>query len=150
MSLSRELGVGRRVRFLFNPSMDTVYRVLGRSAAFIHVRPYEPLGIVVAEAMAAGAVPIVHRSGGPWIDIVRMGRYGVGLSTRRRRLSAYAGRWSWPGSSAAGSWRERANSRTRSLGRGCAASSRGLTPSSPRRPHRYLRCKRSRYICWII
>ncbi|MFP3200501.1 MAG: glycosyltransferase, partial [Thermoproteus sp.] len=53
--------------------------VLGRSTAFIHVRPYEPFGIVVAEAMAAGAVPIVHRSGGPWIDIVRMGRYGVGF-----------------------------------------------------------------------
>jgi hypothetical protein len=27
--------------------------------------------------MAAGAVPIVHRLGGPWIDIVQMGRYGV-------------------------------------------------------------------------
>jgi len=42
-----------------------VYHVLGRSAAFIHVRPHEPFGIVVAEAMAAGAVPIVHKSGGP-------------------------------------------------------------------------------------
>jgi len=79
MSLSRELGVGRRVRFLVNPSIDTVYRVLGRSTAFIHVRPYEPFGIVVAEAMAAGAVPIVHRSGGPWIDIVQIGKYGVGF-----------------------------------------------------------------------
>jgi glycosyltransferase involved in cell wall biosynthesis len=79
MSLSRELGVGRRVRFLVNPPIDTVYGVLGRSTAFIHVRPYEPFGIVVAEAMAAGAVPIVHRSGGPWIDIVQMGRYGLGF-----------------------------------------------------------------------
>jgi len=24
-------------------------------------------------------VPTVHRLGGPWIDIVQMGRYGVGL-----------------------------------------------------------------------
>jgi glycosyltransferase involved in cell wall biosynthesis len=80
MKLSRELGVGGRVRFMVNPSIDTVYRVLGRSTAFIHVRPYEPFGIVVAEAMAAGAIPIVHKSGGPWIDIVRMGRYGLGFT----------------------------------------------------------------------
>jgi glycosyltransferase involved in cell wall biosynthesis len=80
VKLSRELGISRRVRFMVNPSIDTVYRVLGRSTAFIHVRPYEPFGIVVAEAMAAGAIPIVHKSGGPWIDIVRMGRYGLGFS----------------------------------------------------------------------
>ncbi|MFZ8838408.1 MAG: hypothetical protein ACO2PM_05620 [Pyrobaculum sp.] len=48
-----------------NPSIDTVYHVLGRSVAFIHVRPHEPFGIVVAEAVAAGAVPIVHKSGVP-------------------------------------------------------------------------------------
>jgi alpha-1,2-mannosyltransferase len=65
MKLSRELGVDRRVRFMVNPPIDTVYRVLGRSTVFIHVRPYEPFGIVVAEAMAAGAIPIVHKSGGP-------------------------------------------------------------------------------------
>jgi glycosyltransferase involved in cell wall biosynthesis len=80
MKLSRELGISRRVRFMINPSIDTVYRVLGRSTAFIHVRPYEPFGIVVAKAMAAGAIPIVHKSGGPWIDIVKMGRYGLGFS----------------------------------------------------------------------
>jgi len=80
MKLSTELGVSKRVRFMVNPSIDTVYRVLGKSTAFIHVRPYEPFGIVVAEAMAAGAIPIVHKSGGPWIDIVRMGRYGLGFS----------------------------------------------------------------------
>jgi glycosyltransferase involved in cell wall biosynthesis len=80
MKLSTELGVSKRVRFMVNPSIDTVYRVLGRSTVFIHVKPYEPFGIVVAEAMAAGAIPIVHKSGGPWIDIVRMGKYGLGFS----------------------------------------------------------------------
>jgi glycogen synthase len=63
-----------------------VYKVLSSFTAYIHVRPHEPFGIVMA--MAAGAVPIVHRSGGSWINVVQMGRYGVGLSTRRRRLSA--------------------------------------------------------------
>jgi len=65
-----------------------VYRVLSSFTAYIHVRPHEPFGIVMAMAMAAGAVPIVHRSSGSWINIVQMRRYGVGLSTRRRRLSA--------------------------------------------------------------
>ncbi len=30
-------------------------------------------------AAAAGAVPTVHRLGGTWIDIVQMGRYGLGF-----------------------------------------------------------------------
>lgn len=30
-------------------------------------------------AAAAGAVPTVHRPGGPRIDIVQMGKYGVGF-----------------------------------------------------------------------
>jgi hypothetical protein len=30
-------------------------------------------------AAAAGAVPTVHGPGYPWINIVQMGRYGVGL-----------------------------------------------------------------------
>jgi alpha-1,2-mannosyltransferase len=65
-----------------------VYHVLGRSAAFIHVRPHEPFGIVVAEAMAAGAVPIVHQSGGPWIGIVRLGRYGLGFDAEEEAVTS--------------------------------------------------------------
>ena len=33
----------------------------------------------MAETTVDGAVPIVHRLGGPWIDMVQMGRYGVGF-----------------------------------------------------------------------
>jgi glycogen synthase len=71
-----------------NPSIDTVYHVLGRSAAFIHVRPHEPFGIVVAEAMVAGAVPIVHKLGGPWIGIVRLGRYGLGFDAEEEAVTS--------------------------------------------------------------
>jgi glycosyltransferase involved in cell wall biosynthesis len=83
MEMARGLGIRRRVSFVLNPSIDTVYRILGRSAAFVHVRPHEPFGIVVAEAMAAGAVPVVHKSGGPWIDIVKLGRYSIGFETEK-------------------------------------------------------------------
>ncbi len=65
-----------------------MYHVLGRSAAFIHVRPHEPFGIVVAEAMAAGAVPIVHKSGGPWIGIVKLGRYGLGFDAEGEAVTS--------------------------------------------------------------
>jgi hypothetical protein len=88
MTMARGLGIHRRVSFVLNPSIDTVYHVLGRSVAFIHVRPHEPFGIVVAEAMAAGAVPIVHKSGGPWIDIVRLGRYGLGFVTEEEAVTS--------------------------------------------------------------
>jgi hypothetical protein len=33
----------------------------------------------MAETVAASTMPIVHRLGGPWIDMVQMGRYGVGF-----------------------------------------------------------------------
>ncbi|MFZ8810120.1 MAG: hypothetical protein ACO2PN_18700 [Pyrobaculum sp.] len=52
------------------------------------MRPHEPFGIVVAEAMAAGAVPIVHKSGGPWIGIVRLGRYGLGFVTEEEGVTS--------------------------------------------------------------
>jgi len=78
---------------MINPSIDTVYRVLGRFTVFIHVRPYEPFEIVVAEAMAAGAIPIVLDPAVHglislgWADTV------LGLVMRRKQLSVCAGPW---------------------------------------------------------
>jgi glycosyltransferase involved in cell wall biosynthesis len=37
--------------------------------------------VAVVEAMAAGLIPIVHKSGGPWIDIVERGKYGRGFNS---------------------------------------------------------------------
>ncbi len=48
------------------------------------MRPHEPFGIVVAEAMAAGAVPIVHKSGGPWIGILGLVDMASDLTQKRR------------------------------------------------------------------
>ncbi len=31
--------------------------------------------------MAAGLIPVVHKSGGPWTDIVEFGNYGFGFSS---------------------------------------------------------------------
>ena len=41
----------------------------------------EHFGIAVVEGMAAGLVPVVHKSGGAWNDIILRGRYGFGFSS---------------------------------------------------------------------
>jgi alpha-1,2-mannosyltransferase len=45
--------------------------------------PQDHFGISVVEAMASGCVPVVHKSGGPWMDILdqQQGTYGFSYST---------------------------------------------------------------------
>lgn len=45
---------------------------------YLHTMPYEHFGIAIVEAMSQGLVPVVHRSGGPWRDILECseGLYG--------------------------------------------------------------------------
>lgn len=54
----------------------------GKAKIYLHGMRYEHFGISVVEAMAAGLVPIVHRSGGPWEDILKaqQGEYGFSYS----------------------------------------------------------------------
>ncbi len=88
LRLAERLGVAKHVKFIVNPSLAEAYSVLGRSKVFIHGKPHEPFGIVVVEAMAMGAVPIVPRSGGPWYDIVEAGKYGFGYDTVNEAVDA--------------------------------------------------------------
>lgn len=61
-----------------NPSRREILEILSRGSVYIHTTPNETFGISIVEAMAAGLIPLVHRSGGPWIDILgkRDGVYG--------------------------------------------------------------------------
>jgi len=61
-----------------NVSKRELYELLSRALIYLHTARHEPFGIAVVEAMAAGAIPLVHRSGGPWHDILeeRDGLYG--------------------------------------------------------------------------
>ena len=88
LDLAERMGVKNRIRIFINPSINDVYKILNKSMAFIHVKPHEHFGIVVVEAMAAGAVPIVHKSGGPWLDIISMGKYGYGYSNKEEAVEA--------------------------------------------------------------
>ena len=70
----------RNVRLLRNVPRDEQLKIYFRSKVFLHAMTGEHFGIAVVEGMAAGLVPVVHRSDGPWYDIIDRGRYGLGYS----------------------------------------------------------------------
>jgi glycosyltransferase involved in cell wall biosynthesis len=58
------------VRLLPNASFEELHSLRMQSKIYLHPMPYEHFGISIIEAMASGCVPIVHKSGGPWYDIL--------------------------------------------------------------------------------
>ncbi|MCK4483161.1 glycosyltransferase, partial [Candidatus Bathyarchaeota archaeon] len=60
-----------------------------RAKVYLHIMPYDHFGISVVEGMASGCVPVVHRSGGPWLDILdgRQGEYGFSYATAEEAAS---------------------------------------------------------------
>jgi glycosyltransferase involved in cell wall biosynthesis len=79
VGLIKSLKVEDRVRILPNASEWQKIELLRRAKVYLHPMKYEHFGISIVEAMAAGLIPVVHRSGGPWTDIVEFGRYGFGF-----------------------------------------------------------------------
>jgi len=53
-----------------NVSDEEIRDMLGRARFYLHPPFAEHFGIAIAEAMAAGAIPIVYRDGGGWTDLV--------------------------------------------------------------------------------
>ncbi len=64
------------VKLLTNLNIKERIKLLSRSKIYVHAASNEAFGISIVEAMAAGVVPIVYMSGGPWLDILG-GRNGV-------------------------------------------------------------------------
>jgi len=60
-----------------NLTVDEYIDILSRSKVYIHAKVGEHFGITVTEAMACGAVPVVHATGGPYTDIIDKGKYGL-------------------------------------------------------------------------
>jgi alpha-1,2-mannosyltransferase len=79
----REQGVQDRVILMPNVQRSRLIELLASAKVYLHVMPSEHFGISIIEAMAAGCVPIVHRSGGPWLDILdqKQGKYGFSYET---------------------------------------------------------------------
>ena len=72
-------GLTDRVFVIANASENEKLYWLSQSIIFLHPMKWEHFGIAVVEGMAAGLIPVVHKSGGPWIDITKLGRYGFGF-----------------------------------------------------------------------
>ncbi len=75
--------VENRVKLLTNIPIGELQHMLSMAKVYLHIMPYDHFGISVVEAMAAGCVPVVHRSGGPWRDILaeQDGNYGFSFNT---------------------------------------------------------------------
>jgi len=71
----------KNVKLLTNVSREMQIDIYSKSKVFMHTAVNEPFGIAVVEGMAAGLVPVVHKSGGPWLDIVKQGEYGLGFGS---------------------------------------------------------------------
>ena len=70
-ALAGELGLPpRSVEFHENAPFPRLRALLAAAACTLHTMWNEHFGIVVVESLAAGAVTIAHRSGGPLADIV--------------------------------------------------------------------------------
>jgi len=90
MKLLRLKKVFNADNFTIIPNIDktNLYALLGKALIYLHTARHEQFGIAVVETMAAGAIPIVHKSGGPWHDILeeRGGLYGYSLALLKRLL----------------------------------------------------------------
>jgi len=72
------LGVQERVRVFRNKPHRFTLAALSTAKVFLHTQSTEAFGMSIVESMAAGCVPIVPRTGGPWLDILdcQEGKYG--------------------------------------------------------------------------
>jgi glycosyltransferase involved in cell wall biosynthesis len=68
-----------RIKILIDISEEQKMNLLRKAKIYLHTMKYEHFGIAIVEGMAAGLIPIVHKRGGPWIDIIERGKYGFGF-----------------------------------------------------------------------
>ena len=80
---AEKLKVEDRIVLLRNVPFRELSKTLSEAKVYLHMMPQDHFGISVVEAMASGCVPVVHKSGGPWMDILdqQQGTYGFSYST---------------------------------------------------------------------
>jgi len=87
MKLIKERKI-RNVKLLKDVPRDKQLKIYSRSKVFLHAMVGEHFGVAVVEGMAAGLIPVVHKSGGPWFDIINRGKYGLGYENVNEAVKA--------------------------------------------------------------
>ncbi len=67
---------------------DEIIKYFSKAKVYFHPKVNEHFGISIIEAMSAGLIPVVHKSGGAWFDIVKEGKYGFGYSNVEEAVKA--------------------------------------------------------------
>jgi glycosyltransferase involved in cell wall biosynthesis len=82
-AMIKQFGLEDRVELLVNLPRSNLRAALSKAKIYLHAMPNEHFGTAIVEAMAAGCIPIVHKSGGPWLDILeqKQGEYGYAYET---------------------------------------------------------------------
>jgi glycosyltransferase involved in cell wall biosynthesis len=76
-SLISALKLEENVQLILDPPLQTVKAILGRAKAIVSTKPNESFGIAILQGMASGCIPIVHRSGGQYMDVTDRDRAGL-------------------------------------------------------------------------
>jgi len=76
----KELATGS-VELLTDVSEKEKWEILSEAKVVLHSQRIDNFGLGIAEAMYAGAVPVLYRSTGPWQDNVKEGKYGLAYSS---------------------------------------------------------------------
>jgi alpha-1,2-mannosyltransferase len=85
--MSSLYGVGNNVSFAPNLDMRSVREVLSASKVVFSTMPNEPFGIGIVEGMAAGCVPLVHKGGGQYDDVIDHDRYGLSYNDQEEAVA---------------------------------------------------------------
>jgi alpha-1,2-mannosyltransferase len=59
-----------------------------KASVYLHTMEDEDFGIAIVEAMSAGVLPVVHKSAGPWLDIIEEGKFGFGYTDLNSAVEA--------------------------------------------------------------
>jgi len=80
---AKRLGVNDRVTIKLNCGEAEKENLLMQAKVYLHTMRNEHFGISIVEGMSAGLVPVVHKSGGPWFDILgaTQGEFGYAYAT---------------------------------------------------------------------
>ena len=83
--LLKEMYQPPNLEIIIDPSRKKIIDLMGKSTLYLSTLSSEAFGMAVVEAMSAGCIPVVPRSGGSWIDILdkAQGYWGFGYSSNK-------------------------------------------------------------------